>query len=181
MKQLQAYMGNLGVSRVLELMEVAEEALEVGFPDRKKEPRCLFVACAPPSQLRQTAPIVYRSHVEELVRRAKYTLPKRLARISRECENVDERLENDLLKQLDEPTCAELLLAVSQLSLKAPPSRDYACAYRYLFSQVFGSVEAQRVCGDGLLSPSYPGAIDEVLTEVRNQLRWQTKRPRVGQ
>lgn len=88
------------------------------------------------------APEVFRHHCRELLERAAAGEP------------------------LQPGTEAEVLLALSALSLKAPPSSQYAA----LFERLFVAVMGRRVEGEPTREP-WPGAADELLRDMRRKLR----------
>ena len=129
------------VSFAFDRMGVAEEELKRAFRTKKSEPAGAFSALFPHEAFAGKAERVYRSHARELCARMK-------------------------LKQDRRPgTAAEVLLALSALSLVAPPSQQYAALYERLFAEVMGDA----VNGEPTREP-WPKASDELLHQMRRKL-----------
>ena len=68
---------------------------------------------------------------------------------------------------LDMATKAEMLVALSTTSLRAPLTRNALALYEILFIEIFGALPASK---NPLTSPDYPGAEQEVLVDITRKL-----------
>lgn len=133
------------VSAAFARMGDAEELLEeFGM---SKRPGC-FMLLAPPAGMAELDPRVYRAHARELLERLRNAGPAR--------RTAD--------KDLDVPTKAELLVALSNFSFKAPPSAVSARLMHKLFVDVMGT----SVDGDPPPEP-FPGACEELLGQLASR------------
>lgn len=140
------------MSHVMSHLEVAERELARARRKYGAEVPHAFAILYPTPVLRGTAPRVYRSHCRELIRRV--------------VRNQDTRA----------PTRAELMCAVSRMSLAAPLNEVGAAAYEYLFRRVMGRAALERVLGDrGPAREPWPGAIGELLHGLRRRMRVETR------
>lgn len=130
-------------------MRAAEEELRRAFPERGSEPDGLFGALCPRPEFRlwSRAPGVYRAHAREL------------------CVRAERRLD------MAPGTDAECLLALSDMSLKAPLNATGTALYESLFKRVTG----RAVEGEPAREP-WPGAADELLHDMRRKLRDPSRR-----
>jgi hypothetical protein len=146
-KDLLALMGPVGgsIGRIFDLMEVAEEELK-----RAGQPKGMFMALLPPESMRDLIPDVYRSHCRELLARHKAG------------------------KSLEDPTRAELLCAVADVSLKAPLNATGAAAYMRLAKEVLRDERGRSLIPPDLLEDlprePYKGAVDELLSGLHRRL-----------
>lgn len=126
-------------ARTFELLAIAERELR-GVP--KSIGNAVFGALAPPPGMSRLSDEVYRAHARELVERAQRGA------------------------SLEIGTDAELLMALSEASLRAPPDAGHAAAFERLFERVMG----RRVDGEPTRE-SWPGEIDQILSALRARVR----------
>jgi hypothetical protein len=136
------------IGRAFDLMEVAEAEIKAEmarFPRAKRRINSAFGILCPPEGIGRCADEVYRAHVRELlgrVRRGEDTRPG---------------------------TKAEALVALSHMSLKAPPGQQAAALQERLFVEIFG---VERIGGSPhqLITEPWLRACDEMLVQLRRKL-----------
>lgn len=127
------------VADVFRRIEEAERLIRARFP--VGEPVGLFKLLVPPAEFQGRPFELYAALARELV----------------------DRVADD--KALDLATEAEVLLALSAQSLKAPLNRDGHLVMETLFARIFpGRVDAAPP------PQSYPGHLEELLREMRRRL-----------
>lgn len=135
-----------GVVGAVQRMGIAEEeiaAAQSRHPEKADSLRGAFMSLVPPVSMRgPVCPDVYRAHVRELLERVAAGRPT------------------------GPITDAEVLLALSWGSLRAPLERDHAALMGKLFAQVMGD-ESTDV--GGCATESYPGAANELLARLRRK------------
>jgi hypothetical protein len=131
------------VTAVFTAMSIAEE--EIGAIPRLQQGD-LFLHLVPTAALRGKSPEVYRAHARELVERR--------------------RAGEDLRPGTD----AEIMAALSDMSLKAPLTRNAQALYEQLFTAVYGEDVARRVLGGAADKGSWAGAVSELRHEMRRKL-----------
>lgn len=134
------------VTGIFDLMGTAEDEIAAALEtetDAKKRVGIngAFRYLCPPPGMTTLDERVYRAHARELVER---------------CRNG---------AKLDDGTKAEVMVALSQMSLVAPPSAQYAALYERLFAEIF----EQAVPGDAAREP-WPKASDELLADLRRKV-----------
>lgn len=83
------------------------------------------------------------------------------------CHHCKELIRRVLRGESLEPaTGAEVMLALSAMSLEAPLRQDPAALYSQLFQRMFGDLDLKYD-----VQETYPGACDELLSEMRRKLR----------
>ncbi len=133
------------IGRAFDRMGIAEEEIEAAkkkWPDKKAEIHAAFGALAPGELSRYGSDRLYRAHAREL-----------LERVAK-----GERLELG--------TDAECLAALSLASLKAPLASGHVAAMEKAFASVF----PKNALGPNVGRESYPGNVDEILTEIRKKI-----------
>lgn len=144
------------ISSVFDLMGIAEEEIERAMKRTRVQLKRdaihgAFVFLAPTPGMTTLDERVYRSHARELIAR---------------CAAAE---------KLDAGTKAEVMIALSQMSLVAPPSAQYAALYERLFAEVMG----QAVPGEAVREP-WPGAADELLADLRRKVGQERARRDLG-
>ena len=119
------------------LMEVAEQEL------KGRDKPGLFMLLVPPTSMRGKDERVYRHHCREL--------------ITRFSTNQDPQLA----------TKAEVLVALSDASLEAPPDAQHAALMDALFTEVMG----RRVNFEVPIPEPWKGSNEELLAHLRSVLR----------
>jgi len=133
------------VSRAFDLMKIAEEeisAAERAAPRAKKKIHGAF-RYMHSKYLVRYGDGVYRAHAREII-----------ARVKRGAD-------------LSPGTDAECLAALSEMSLRAPPSADFALAMATVFRAVFPAAPADLT---EMGRESYEGRTAEILGELRRKL-----------
>lgn len=143
---LLALMGPQGaqIGRCFDLIEITEEEVK-----RAGSPEGMFMVLVPPAGMSELSSEVYRSHARELLKRHAAGEP------------------------LDLATDAELLCAFSEGSLRAPLNATGWAAYVALARRVFTSKEFRgqvAALSRGVHEP-YEGAVEEILSDMRQRLR----------
>ncbi len=137
------------ISGILDLLEICGEEVErAGFEVEHD----LWMLLAPGDAFRGTAVDVYRSHVRELLARAKAGT------------------------RLDLGTDAEVLLGMREASLVAPLTRHGTMLYHAAFRSALGEAAYRKLLGD--IDPpreQWEGQLEEIWTEARRKVR--TGRP----
>lgn len=109
----------------------------------------LWNALAPPPAMSGMMDEVYASHVRELLARA------------------------EAKEDLSQPTKAEVLVVISQLSLQAPLKDSVASLYARVMREVIGDVGCEVLS----VREAYPGELDEIEREFKRAIK--TSRSRV--
>jgi hypothetical protein len=137
------------IAGIFDLLEICGEEVErAGF----EVGHDLWMLLAPGDAFRGTAVIVYRSHVRELLARAKAGT------------------------RLDLGTDAEVLLGMREASLVAPLARRGTMLYHAAFRSVMSEATYRELLGDlHLPQEQWKGQLDELWTEARRKVR--TGRP----
>jgi hypothetical protein len=141
------------IGGLFDLMAVAEEEIDAAskrHPGRERMLSAAFGLLCPPAGMSKLDPKLYRAHAREL------------------CERVaafDGPPENH--RPLALGTKAEVLMVLSELSLKAPPSQQYAALYELLFAEIFGA--AAVPAGEPVREP-WPKASTELLGTMQRRL-----------
>lgn len=137
------------VGGVFQRIEEAERLIRAKFP--VDEPAGIFRLLMPPAEFQGCAFELYASHAAQLV----------------------DRLADGTSVEL--ATDAEVLLALSAASLKAPLNRDGQLVMETLFARIFpGRVESRPP------PESYTGHFDELLGELRRRLSVRARHGVVG-
>ena len=142
-------MGSVGAiaSNVFRLCGVAEEMIagaKKAHPQHVAEVDSVFKAACPSAVLRGKHDTLYKAHIAELIQRAvKGESPK-------------------------PPTDAEMLAALSDLSLKAPPGPATQHVFEVLFFKIYP--EKRKEFEHDFVREPYAGSRDEVLRELRRKL-----------
>lgn len=134
-----------GIEDVLDFAAVADQEIKDTGVKNKKEADTLntaFPALRPRRMFFGKDMKVYRHHCKELIRRV---------------------LRGESLEPATE---AEVMLALSAMSLEAPLQQDPAALYSRLFQRVFGDLDLKYD-----MQETYPGACDELLGKMRHKLR----------
>lgn len=141
--------GGAGAVRfTFDCMEAAEDEIARAkrrWPKSVAKVDAAFLALMPTPVFRGKAIEVYRSHVVELLGRARVGT------------------------KLEPATEAEVLLALLAMSLIAPPSQQYAALADALFATVMPAAYAKLDKGHGASEP-WPGASAELLGTMRRKL-----------
>lgn len=132
------------VARVFGLMRIAEEEIAADQARNGFTSVDAFPVLYPPPDMLMRADAVYRSHARELVERVRAGEDTRLG------------------------TKAEVLLAMSEVSLVAPPSENFAHLMERLFNEVMGP--DVFVFDAAQPRESWPGASDDTLGELRRKV-----------
>lgn len=132
------------IADIFGAMDVAERAIAAARIPRAKQGN-LFSLLLPPAPMRGLAPAVYASHVAELCVRWKRRADMRLA------------------------TGTEMMIALSEASLRAPLEPNALAAYEVLFGRVMGRKAARKVRARVDPQGSWPGAVEELLAQLAKQ------------
>jgi hypothetical protein len=144
--------GGSTLVRIFDYMSVAEEAITAAkdrYRVARRKIHNAFLLLTPGVLIDYGKPL-YRSHCDEI-----------LTRVARKADTRD-------------PTRAEMCVALCEISLKGPLSRDPAALYERLFREVFPGhpiVTNQ----ESLERESYPGACDEIEDTLRRRLRQEDR------
>ena len=134
-----------GITHVFRYIEIAEEEIRraiEGAPESATALNGCFLQLQPPTQLKGRPEALYRAYCRELLERV-----------------VDGTA-------LELPTKPEVLLALSQLSLKAPLNRNALALYESLFAEIFGSLPDGAIA----VEPDWTGADQELFVDISRQL-----------
>lgn len=149
-----------GIAGVFGLMSLAEEEIERAQAEVDAKQKRLvwdaFAVMAPPEILRGKDDQLYRHHCRELIGRA--------------VDGYDTR----------EGTKAEVLCLLSNTSLMAPPSRDFAALFSELFVDIYGEALYRTAINtsdywQSDLTGSYEAATGELLSKLRHKIRDESR------
>lgn len=134
------------VHSTLDLIKIADEQIDhycERYPEQKKYLWPAFKILRPTDPFLNKEHRIYRNHCKELLIRIVAGHTTQLG------------------------TKAEVMLALSQMSLVAPPNQDHAALYFNLFDTIMG----KRIvdCSNAGVY-SYPGAGDEILLTMKKKL-----------
>jgi hypothetical protein len=142
------------VRRTFECMDVAEQEIARALrlrsnasATRRARIQRAFLALLPPEQLTSKGDEVYRQHARELLQRA--------------ADGKDLRPGTD----------AEVLTCMLDCSLQAPPTALIGLACARLFEKVMG-----KKLGDDLSLEPWPGAVDELVADLRRKTSVPTRK-----
>ena len=136
------------VSGTFRRMEIVEEEIARAKLDRATGHRA-FGILVPPVSLRNKDDRLYRAHARELIERTASGESAVLA------------------------TKAEVLAALSELSLTAPPNQQHAALMETLFAEVMG----KKIDGEPIREP-FEGASGELFEQLRRRFRTDGREPR---
>ena len=146
---------------VFRVMEVAEDeidrALIASAPERREVIYNAFAILTPPRRMSEYAEMVYRAHCREL-----------LGRLMQPCTPAN----------FSVPTWAELVVAISEVSMATPVTDDGGALYAYIIRQVINVLgdDAPSTWKDALeeleknATPSWPTFAEEEAERLRRQL-----------
>lgn len=133
------------IRRAFALIEIADDELRAAG-----NPPISLTDLVAPREMYGLDVAVYRAHARELIGRVGTPAPR------------------------DQPTLAELLVAMHQVSLKAPLARHAALLYHHLWKEVFGAELYERMVPEHERpKPEWPGQLQEELAAAQ-----RVRRPR---
>ena len=139
-----------GIAVTLHLILIAEEEIAAAMlkaPESAEALNGSFLCLQPSHIIRGLSDELYRAYCKELLERVVDGVP------------------------LDIATKAEVLVALSATSLRAPLNRNALALYEKLFGEIFGEQYFNDVMdGDYPAQPDYPGAEQEVLVDITRKL-----------
>lgn len=155
-KKAQFFMNEIlgqfcGLRTLFDRVEIAEEAIKCARRKYKSKSellnKCFMILC-PTEVFGHSRNEIYRNHCDELLRRVA------------KAKKITEEL-------ILEPTEAEIILHMSNLSLTAPPGSDFARAYYNIFEKILP--EQAKL----MMEPyeSYEGRANEIIQEFRRKIK----------
>lgn len=112
--------------------------------------------CSPPAAMRGKDMLLYESHVKELIERVKTYVRDINVRRPGRIGGPD----------LEEPTDAEVLLALSEMSLKAPFTTEFQMLMEQMFCNVYGEEKTKTI----FLSEKYKQPKDRATGHYKDTL-----------